>query len=209
MRGKVPVTLLLERAILDIVEERAPITVRGVCYALFVRQLIPSMEARHRLRISRVMTARREDETLDWTKIVDGNRSIERVQMWDEPSAIIEAAVRQYRRNNWQDQPAIVDVWSEKSIVQGVLAPALDELGVTFRIMKGFGSSTAVRQAAEDSDGLASDQKQAVAWHTGDWDPSSLSCASIAWLAMPTDNGSQRSSVRWPPLRVSYWEGER
>ena len=38
MRGKARETLVLERAILDIVEERAPITVRGVCYALFVRE---------------------------------------------------------------------------------------------------------------------------------------------------------------------------
>ena len=44
MRGKAQATLALEQAILDIVEERAPITVRGVCYALFVRELIPSMD---------------------------------------------------------------------------------------------------------------------------------------------------------------------
>jgi hypothetical protein len=43
VRGKAPATLALERAILAIVAERAPITVRGVCYALFVCKLIPDM----------------------------------------------------------------------------------------------------------------------------------------------------------------------
>ena len=38
MSGKAQATPVLEEAILDIVEERAPITVRGVCYALFVRE---------------------------------------------------------------------------------------------------------------------------------------------------------------------------
>jgi len=39
MRGKAQATLVLEEAILDIVEERAPITVRvASAYALFVRE---------------------------------------------------------------------------------------------------------------------------------------------------------------------------
>jgi hypothetical protein len=174
MRGKAQATLVLEQAILDIVEERAPITVRGVCYALFVRELIPSMEVKHTQRISRIMTEMRESETLDWTQIVDGSRAVERAKTWGDPDSIIKVAVSTYRRDNWQDQPTIVEVWSEKSTVQGVLAPVLHELGVTFRIMKGFGSYTAVKQAAEDSNvDLASNQKT-VALYVGDWDPSGL-----------------------------------
>ena len=38
MRGTAQATLVLEQAILEIAEERPPITVRGVCYALFVRE---------------------------------------------------------------------------------------------------------------------------------------------------------------------------
>jgi hypothetical protein len=174
MRGKARATLALEEAILDIVEERAPITVRGVCYALFVRELIPSMEVKHTQRVSRIMTEMRESDALDWTKIVDGSRAVKRARRWNEPSAIIEAAVSQYRRNNWQDQATIVEVWSEKSTVEGVLQPVLDELGVTFRVMKGFGSFTSVMQAAEDSNDLASNQKTTVALYIGDWDPSGL-----------------------------------
>ena len=80
--------------------------------------------------------------------------------------------MRDYRRNNWQEQPTIVEVWSEKSTVQGILAPVLDELGVTFRVLKGWGSFTAVKQAAEDSNGHAG--KRTVALYVGDWDPSGL-----------------------------------
>jgi hypothetical protein len=42
-RGKAASTLMLERAIVTIVDERNPITVRGVCYALFTQGLIPDM----------------------------------------------------------------------------------------------------------------------------------------------------------------------
>ncbi len=177
-RGKAANTLLLEQAIVDIVNERAPVTVRGVCYALFTMGLIPDMSVNSTGKISRVMTDMRERDELDWTLIGDGSRAVERASLWTNPSSIIDAAVRTYRRNNWQDQPTLVEVWSEKSTVQGVLAPVLDDLGVTFRVMKGFGSFTAVRQAAEDSLELP-DDRDAVALYVGDWDPSGLYMSEV------------------------------
>ena len=123
MRGKAQATLLLEQAILDIVEERAPITVRGVCYALFVRELISSMAVGQTQKISRIMTEMRESEALDWTQIVDGNRAVERAKTWGDPNAIIRAAVNQYRRNNWQDQSTIVEVWSREEHRAGRAGP--------------------------------------------------------------------------------------
>ena len=179
MRGKAQATLALEKAIIDIVEERSPITVRGVCYALFVRQMISSMEVSNTARISRIMTDMRESEALDWELIVDGSRAVERVNMWRNSSALIKAAVDQYRRNNWQEQPTIVEVWSEKSTVQGVLAPVLDELGVTFRVMKGFGSCTALMQAATDSITNSVNCQSTVVLYIGDHDPSGLYMSEV------------------------------
>lgn len=173
MRGKSKSTLQLEAAILEIVHERAPITVRGVCYALFVRGLIDGMTTKNTQRISRVMTNMREEDVLDWTLVVDGSRAVERVQTWRNPGQVIEAAVNGYRRDYWQDQPYLIEVWSEKSTVQGVLEPVLDKYGVTFRVMKGFGSFTSVRQAAEDSLYLNDDQDGLV-FYLGDFDPSGL-----------------------------------
>lgn len=177
-RGKAADTVRLEQAIINIVDERHPVTVRGVCYALFTKGLIPNMSVASTGRISRVMTDMRESNGLDWTRIVDGSRAVDRVNLWNDPDAIIRASVRCYRRDNWQDQPTLVEVWSEKSTVQGVLEPVLDELGVTFRVMKGFGSFTAVRQAAEDSLDLP-DGRDAVALYVGDWDPSGLYMSEV------------------------------
>jgi hypothetical protein len=177
-RGKSAGTVLLEQAIIDIVDERSPVTVRGVCYALFTQGLIPDMSVNSTGKISRVMTDMRERDDLDWTLIVDGSRAVDRASLWRDPSHIISAAVKTYRRNNWQDQPTLVEVWSEKSTVQGVLAPVLAELGVTFRVMKGFGSFTAVRQAAEDSLDLP-DDREAIALYVGDWDPSGLYMSEV------------------------------
>ena len=64
-RGKAAATLELEAAIQGIVCERHPITVRGVCYALFTADLIPDMSTGSTQRVSRVMTAMRETNALD------------------------------------------------------------------------------------------------------------------------------------------------
>lgn len=76
-RGKAIKTLRLEQAIIAIVQERHPITVRGVCYALFTRGLIESMTKKETGKVSGIMTEMREKGALDWQLIVDGSRAID------------------------------------------------------------------------------------------------------------------------------------
>ena len=61
-RSKAKSTLVLEQAIIEIVDERSPVTVRGVCYALFTLGLIPDMSVNSTAKISQVMTDMRERE---------------------------------------------------------------------------------------------------------------------------------------------------
>jgi hypothetical protein len=173
-RGKAAKTLELETAIHDIVEERHPITVRGVCYALFVRQLIGSMARTNTNKISRILTRMREEGDIDWRKIVDDSRRVQHCLGWDDPDEAITDTIENYRRDYWQDQPTIVEVWAEKATVQGVLGPVIREYGLPFRVMKGYGSFTAVKEAAEASRRAQAKGKGFIALYLGDWDPSGL-----------------------------------
>lgn len=201
-RGKSKSIVAFESAILEIVAERAPITVRGVAYALFTRGLIGDMSINNTAKVSRLMTAMREVNSLDWTQIVDGSRAVDRISTWRNPSSIIQAAVSGYRRNYWQDQPTLIEVWSEKSTVAGVLAPVLDEFGVTFRVQKGFGSFTSVRQAAEDSLSVPND-KDAVALYIGDFDPSGLFMSEI-----DLPSRLERYGSRWQFERIAVLKAD-
>ena len=58
------------------------------------------------------------------------------------PKNIRAVVINGYRRDYWNQQPVRVEVWSEKGTVRGVLQPVLDEYGVGFRVMHGFGSAT-------------------------------------------------------------------
>lgn len=169
-RGKARKTLELVQAAYDFLEEAHPTTVRGVCYRLFVRGVIPSMERNQTARVSRLLKDAREEGEIPWEWIVDETRELERRASWKDPAAYVQAVRRSYRRDFWADQPHRVEVWSEKGTVRGVLAPVLQEYGVGFRVMHGFGSATSVYDVAQDGDA----GRPLIALYVGDWDPSGL-----------------------------------
>ena len=59
-RGLAKATLDLIDAVVEILEEQNPMTVRGVCYQLFGRKLIPNMSRKETGRVSRILVTARE-----------------------------------------------------------------------------------------------------------------------------------------------------
>jgi len=118
----------------------------------------------------------REQESIDCAAIVDETREVERGSSWSDPQSLIRAAVRQYRKDYWGAQPTHLEVWSEKGTVRGTLAPVLDEFGVPFRVMHGYGSATAIKSIADTSVDI---DKPFVALYVGDWDPSGLHMSEV------------------------------
>ena len=158
----------------EIAEATQPITGRGVGYRLFVAKLIASMELGEMQRVYRLLKEARERGMIPWEWIVDETRELERVASWDDPADYVSTVSRAYRRDFWQHQPFRVEVWSEKGTVRGVLAPVLDQYGVGFRVMHGFGSATAVHDVAIDDDG-----RELFVLYVGDYDPSGLCVSEV------------------------------
>jgi len=77
-----------------------------------------------------------------------------------------------YRRDYWNGQRHIVEVWSEKGTVRGVLQPILDEFGIGLRVMHGFTSTTVVKS-------IANVRKPIIALYVGDYDPSGMHMSEI------------------------------
>ncbi len=170
-RGKSEKSLALIAAARESAERVQPITVRGIAYKLFATGHVASMSRNEVARVSRLLTDAREQGIIPWAWLVDESRGAERVNTWSSPEEIISAAVQGYRRDYWADQPEWVEVWSEKGTVRGVLRPVLDALGVTFRVMHGFGSATAINDIAAETRRA---DKPLTIFYTGDWDPSGL-----------------------------------
>lgn len=126
-RGRARATLVLLDACRAIIEEAAPITVRGVCYRLFVAGLISSMATKNTQKISRLLTQAREEGLIPWESIVDESRQIERLPHWMDLQQYSKVVKQSYRRDFWEHQDKRVIVISEKSTVAGILRPVLEE----------------------------------------------------------------------------------
>ena len=147
-----------------------------MCYRLFIEKLIPSMEKANTSRVSVQLRDARESGLIPWEWIVDESRPAESVATWKNPQDIFDESIRVYRRDAWQDQPGWIEVWSEKGTVAGTLRPILDQYGVTFRVMKGWGSSTVVHDVAQMAD---QSDKNLTVLYVGDRDPSGMHMSEI------------------------------
>ena len=175
-RGKSRKSLALIDAATTVLQEIQPASIRAVCYRLFTLGLISSMSKGETNRVSSQLTWARENRLIPWSWVVDETRAPERVSAWSDPAAFIETVQRAYRRDRWTDQPSWIEVWSEKGTIRGTVAPILNTYGVTFRVMHGYGSATAVHQIAQETQQTG---KPLTVLYVGDWDPSGLHMSEI------------------------------
>jgi hypothetical protein len=168
-RGRSRRSLDLIEAMREIAEKSQPIPGRGVGYKLFSLNLIPSMDRNDMQTVYRLLKEAREEGTIPWEWIVDETRELEQVATWDDPADYMRTVSRAYRRDFWQQQPERVEVWSEKGTIRGVLQPVLDEYGIGFRVMHGFGSATTINDVSQsDAD------TPLTILYIGDFDPSGM-----------------------------------
>ena len=168
-RGRSLSTCAFENACISIAAEIQPCSVRAVAYRLFTLGLLPEMSKNSTNKVSLVLTRLRELGEIPWNQIVDDGRQAQRVTTWDNPAEIIDAAVRSYRRDAWREQRKRVEIIVEKGTIRSTLAPVLDEFGVTCRVMRGYGSATAINDLAQE---IQADARPLVLLCLGDHDPS-------------------------------------
>lgn len=175
-RGRAKATLDLIATCSEIIEQVQPITVRGVCYRLFVAGLIDSMATKNTQRISRLLVEAREGGLIPWEWIVDDSRHTEREPHWLDLKQYASVIQRSYRRDFWQYQSCRVVVISEKATVAGILRPALDEYGVPFMALHGYNSATKVYELAQE---IQADRRMHVFLYVGDYDPSGMHMSEV------------------------------
>src|SRR5216684_955593 len=167
-RGRSEKSIELVELAHDILEEIQPASVRAVCYQLFTRGAIPSMEKAQTNRVGSLLTRAREEGEIPWVWIVQEGRAIESISTWDNPAAYARAIQASYRRNKWAGQPKRLIVVSEKGTVRGTLDPVLEEFEVDFLPVGGYASATRVKDLAEEGDS----EHPLLLIYLGDHDPS-------------------------------------
>jgi hypothetical protein len=228
MRGLSEKTLDLIAFARRLLAESHPMTLRQLHYAIFSAARIPyDNTPEDYKRLSRVTTtARRNYRALElagevdsltsgaiippaW--IVDELREAEIISMWDDVHAYMESVKRAYRRDNWQDQPYHVEVWSEKATVLGSMRPITQELGVMLRACRGFGSTGMESQVGDLFEGI---DKPITVFYLGDHDPSGhdiqrdihhrvqLASGKDVEMIRPAIHPEDIKAFRLPPQRI-------
>src|SRR5262249_37139821 len=101
-------------AILEVIEDDPPMTVRQVFYQLVARNVIEKSEADYHGTVVRLMTDMRLDGTLPFAYIVDESRRVRITQTFDNIEQALEHTAQFYRRSALAQSADYLEVWCEK-----------------------------------------------------------------------------------------------
>lgn len=111
---------------------------------------------------------------IDWERIVDRSRNVQRRAHWDDPASIIQATASSFKVDLWEDQPRYVEAWIEKEALIDVLARACNSYDVPYFACKGYTSQSEMWGASRRFLDARLAGKKVTIVHLGDHDPSGI-----------------------------------
>jgi hypothetical protein len=165
----------LDAALIEIVDEFNPVTVRQVFYQAVNRSLVPKSETKGYRVVQRRLVALRASQEIPHGAIVDGTRYVHGYRRYDDLDEFTTYAAGLYRKDYWATSEVNVEVWLEKDALKGVLVPTVvDECGLGLHVTRGFASITYLQEAAEQ---IEADGRPTYVYVLTDFDPSGVSIA--------------------------------
>jgi hypothetical protein len=165
----------LDAALVEIVDEFGPVTVRQVFYQAVNRGLVPKSETKGYRVVQRRLVALRESWEIEHGSIVDGTRYVHGYRRYHDLDEFTTYAAGLYRKDYWATSEVNVEVWLEKDALKGVLVPTVvNECGLGLHVTRGFASITYLQEAADDID---RDGRPTYVYVLTDFDPSGVSIA--------------------------------
>jgi hypothetical protein len=165
----------LDTALIEIVEEFNPVTVRQVFYQAVNRGLVPKSETKGYRVVQRRLVALRASWEVPHGAIVDGTRYVHGHRRYNDLDEFTTYAAGLYRKDYWANSEVNVEVWLEKDALKGVLVPTVvDECGLGLHVTRGFASITYLQEAAEQ---IEADGRPTHVYVLTDFDPSGVSIA--------------------------------
>jgi hypothetical protein len=162
----------LDTALIEIVEEFNPVTVRQVFYQAVNRGLVPKSETKGYRVVQRRLVALRESGEVPYGYVVDGTRYVHGHRRYNDLDEFTTYAAGLYRKDYWANSEVNVEVWLEKDALKGVLIPTVvNECGLGLHVTRRFASITYLQEAAEEID---ADGRPTYVYVLTDFDPSGV-----------------------------------
>lgn len=159
----------LDDAIVAAVEADAPVTLRGVYYRVVSAGAVDKTETAYRAVGRRLLELRRAGR-VDYRDITDGTRWITAPTTYDSVDEMLRDAARSFRRSLWSRSSTVVQVFTEKDAISGVVLPIIDYWDVPLGVMRGYVSESFAWTVADGLDRT----RRTVMVQLGDLDPSGV-----------------------------------
>ncbi len=186
----------LDAALVAIVQEIAPATVRQVFYQAVVRGLVPKDHTLGYRPVQGRLKALREAGVIPYNWITDNARMVRRRERYGSLQDFAQEIAQRYYVDYWRDSDVRMEVWLEKDALAGVLWPVLDQYGLELFVTRGFSSVSYLNEAAEF---INRDGRDTFVYQLTDFDPAGLSIAETIKRELV-----RRTTVddEWSPVRV-------
>jgi hypothetical protein len=162
----------LDAALIEIVEQFSPATVRQVFYQAVNQGLVPKSESKGYRVVQRRLVALRGSWAIPYGDIVDGTRYVHGYRRYNDLDEFTSYAAGLYRKDYWATSEVNVEVWLEKDALKGVLIPTVvNECGLGLHVTRGFASITYLQEAAEQ---IEAEGRPTYVYVLTDFDPSGV-----------------------------------
>ena len=170
MRNYRKKTLDLIDVCTEILHELQPMSLRGLFYQLVVRGYFENNRNNYQ-KLSRAMTAAREDGGIPWNWIVDNLRQTIKPSSWSGLADFGDSVRNCYRKDFWEHQDAYVEIFCEKDAMAAALQPVTIKYDVPLTVVRGYVSASKAHTSAETWQTI---DKPIYGYYLGDFDPSGL-----------------------------------
>jgi len=147
------------------------LTLRQLYYQFVSRGLIANKLSEYK-RLGSVINDARLAGLIDWNRIEDRTRNLEKNSSWNDPADAVAAIADQYAIDRWANQPYRPEVWIEKDALTGVIEGVCTELDVPYLSCRGYTSQSEMWRGAMRLQRWAKAGQTPFIIHLGDHDPS-------------------------------------
>jgi hypothetical protein len=162
----------IRKAIIDVLNDVHPQTIRQVFYQLVARAIIEKLEKEYKGTVVRLLTEMRMDDTIPFEWIVDQTHNRVVYRTYNSLAEAAHRTARFYRRNALAECPDYLEIYVDKQALAGFVHEAAGEYDVpvipggTF-LSPIHQSATCIRQAWRDG-------KKSYVYQFGDYDATGL-----------------------------------
>lgn len=149
------------------------LTLRQLYYQFVAQDLLQNNQKSYD-NLGGIVKKAREAGLISLDAIEDRTRWLRNKSHWNNPQQILNAAIKSYEVDKWENQLYRPEVWIEKDALVGVIERVCEELDVPYFSCRGFGSLSELWRAGQRFKRYIEGGQRPLVIHLGDHDPSGI-----------------------------------